>query len=69
LTILEEQFENISSIPHKVITLCRGTIQKTLSVVNAQHPLDVQFVHEAVVKDVPTWSQVPVQFGIHFRCK
>ncbi|KAG0564826.1 hypothetical protein KC19_8G143000 [Ceratodon purpureus] len=69
LTILEEQFQNISSIPHKVITLCRGTIQQTLNVVNAQHPLDTQFVHEAVVKGVPSWSQVPVQFGVHFRCK
>lgn len=69
LSILEEQFENISSIPHKVITLCRGTIQKTLSVMNAQHPLDLQFVHEAVVKKVPSWPQVPIQFGVHFRCK
>lgn len=69
LTILEEQFENISSIPHKVITLCRGTIQKTLSVLNAQHRLDLQFVHEAVVKNVPSWPQVPIQFGVHVRCK
>ena len=69
LTILEEQFGNISSIPHKVITLCRGTIQKTLSIVNVQHPLDMNFVHEAVVKGVPSWSQVPVQLGRHFRCK
>lgn len=69
LSILEEQFENISSIPHKVITLCRGTIQKTLSVLAVQQPMGVQFVHEAVVKTVPQWSQVPVQSGVHFRCK
>lgn len=70
LTILEEQFENISKIPHKVITLCRGTIQKTLSVVaNLPQPADAKFVHEAVIKDLPSWSQVPVQNGTHFRCK
>jgi hypothetical protein len=70
LTILEEQFENISKIPHKVITLCRGTIQKTLSVVvNLPQPTDSKFINEVVVKDVPPWSQVPVQNGTHFRCK
>ncbi|XP_024402664.1 uncharacterized protein [Physcomitrium patens] len=70
LDILEEQFVNISNIPHKVITLCRGTIQKTLSVVNAQNPIvDVQFVREDVIKGVPSWAQVPEQSGVHFRCK
>ncbi|KAG0555935.1 hypothetical protein KC19_11G014000 [Ceratodon purpureus] len=69
LTILEEQFENISSIPHQVITLARGTIQKTLSVVNAIQYTDAKFVNEVVVKDVPFWTQVPAQNGTHFRCK
>lgn len=69
LIILEEKFNNICNIPHKVITLCRGTIQKSLSV-NVQNPfLDIRFVPEDVIKGVPCWAQVPEQSGVYFKCK
>ena len=69
ISIMEEQFENISMIPHKVVTLCRGTIQKTLSVVGVAHPADMKFVNEVVVTAVPSWDDCPIQTGSHFRHK
>jgi hypothetical protein len=70
LTIKEEQFSNITAIPEKVVTLCRGTIQKTLSVVGVAHPPgDIKFVNEVVVTAVPSWSDIPLETGSHFKHK
>jgi hypothetical protein len=70
ITITEEQFSNISNIPEKVVTLCRGTIQKTLSVVGVAHPPgDMKFVNEVVVTAVPSWADISIQTGSHFKHK
>ena len=72
LTIEEEQFKNITNIPEKVITLSRGTIQKTLTVVagGAAHiTADMKYVNEVVVTAVPSWSDIPLQDGSHYRFK
>jgi hypothetical protein len=71
LTITEEQFANISKIPEKVVTLCRGTIQKTLSVVGhpVANPADMKYVNEVVVTAIPSWSDVPLLTGTHYRHK
>jgi hypothetical protein len=72
LTIVEEQFANITNIPEKVVTLCRGTIQKTLTVVagGAAHiTADMKYLNEVVVTAIPSWSDIPLQTGSHYKHK
>jgi hypothetical protein len=60
--IQQELFSNINKIPHVVVTMCRMTIQKTMSMVGVAD-ITVKYVPEVVKNEQPNWESIATLQG------
>lgn len=60
--IQQELFSNINKIPHVVVTMCRMTIQKTMSMVGVAD-IAVKYVPAVVKNEQPNWESIATLQG------